>query len=88
MRLNLEEREALEAQCNERLSSLAQQGVGIGDVATRLIVLMLAELLSVEQEANAKENWLFWLSDLLDTAESAVRQRMLSSGIIAATNGK
>ncbi len=85
MKLNLEERTALEEECQGRTMALAQQGAMIPGIGTRLIIELLNELLTPEQEANAKENWLYWLADQLDKAEAEVRKRMLASGIV--TNG-
>jgi hypothetical protein len=82
--MNLENREALEARCTERMQALAQQGAGVGGVGTRLIIEMLSQLLSPSAEAKAKERWLLWLDEQLDMAEEAVRQRMLSSNLIVA----
>lgn len=85
MRLSLEERDALEATCNERLMLLAQQGAQIPGVQIRLLVDMIDQLLTPEQEADAKESWLFWYADVLDTAEAEIRKRFLTSGL--GTNG-
>ena len=82
VQLNLEERSALEAQCQQRLATLAQQGVGIGGIGTRLLVELVSELLTPEQEAEGKERWLFWLSEQLDLAETEIRKRVLASGIV------
>ena len=77
MKLNLEERTALETECDIRQSVIVQQGYAIGGVGTRLIVEMLSRLLSVEELADAKEAWLFWLSDQLDHAEAELRRQKI-----------
>lgn len=86
MRLTLEERTALERQCEQRMVALAQEfGVGVAGVGTRQLVEMLRESLSVEQQANAKERWLFWLAEQLDRTEASAykqaREAKLTSGV-------
>ena len=77
-----DERLALDSKNSERTMALIGQGVNIPDTTYRLIVEMLTELLSDEQEAAARERWLFWLSERLDQAEAMHRERVLSSGLI------
>lgn len=82
MKLNLEERNALETRCVKRMQSLAQHGAGVGGVGTRLIIELLTELLSPSKEAAAKERWLLWLDEQLDMAEEALRERQAASSLL------
>jgi hypothetical protein len=86
-KLTLEERNELEAECASRVQALAQQGAMIPGIGTRLIIELLSELLTVNQEAVAKERWLEWLTEQLDNAEAQVRQHLLASGLIGG-NGR
>lgn len=88
MSLGVEERAALEASCNERLSTLAQQGCQIAGVQIRFLVELISVLLTADQEAEAKDRWLYWLADALDTAEAELRKRALLMGKIGGNGAR
>lgn len=77
-KLNAEEREHLQAECEQRLLAVNQQGFTVPGIEVRLVVSMLHQLLTPEQEGDAMEAWLYWFADQLDQAEAAMRKRALA----------